>query len=227
MTMTTNTAGEDHLPKPGEVLNGKYRIEKLIGKGGMGAVLSAHHELLGERVAIKFLLGEIAHEPRGRRALPQRSEERVQDPERARLPRHRRRQRARHAVHGDGVPRRRGPLADAREARRSARRGRRRLRAPGARGDRAGARVRHRPPRPEAGEPLPPAATDGSAIVKVLDFGIAKANTLGDAGGNHNLTSTKSMLGSPLYMSPEQLRRRRTSTRAPTSGRSASSSTSS
>jgi serine/threonine-protein kinase len=47
---------------------------------------------------------------------------------------------------------------------------------------------------------------DGSAIIKVLDFGIAKAsNPFGETGG-HNLTSTKSMLGSPLYMSPEQLR---------------------
>src|SRR3954463_12057875 len=60
MTMSAMNAGEEHLPKPGEVLAGKYRIEKIIGKGGMGAVLSAQHELLGERIAIKFLLGEIA-----------------------------------------------------------------------------------------------------------------------------------------------------------------------
>ena len=51
---------DEHLPKPGDVVAGKYRIEKIIGKGGMGAVLSAHHELLGQRVAVKFLLGEIA-----------------------------------------------------------------------------------------------------------------------------------------------------------------------
>ena len=46
---------------------------------------------------------------------------------------------------------------------------------------------------------------DGSQIVKVLDFGISKAqNGLGPMSGA--LTSTKAMLGSPLYMSPEQLR---------------------
>ena len=46
---------------------------------------------------------------------------------------------------------------------------------------------------------------DGGTIVKVLDFGISKAQTaLGQAAGA--LTSTKAMLGSPLYMSPEQLR---------------------
>ena len=41
------------------------------------------------------------------------------------------------------------------------------------------------------------------------------------------MTRTATVMGSPLYMSPEQMRRRATSTRAPTSGRSASSSTSS
>ena len=59
----TMSSGEEHLPQPGEVLAGKYRIERIIGKGGMGAVLSAQHELLGQRIAIKFLLGEIAQNP--------------------------------------------------------------------------------------------------------------------------------------------------------------------
>jgi len=43
---------------------------------------------------------------------------------------------------------------------------------------------------------------DGTPLVKVLDFGIAKAQ--GDT--NFNLTKTTSVLGSPGYMSPEQLR---------------------
>src|SRR5439155_18028873 len=47
---------------------------------------------------------------------------------------------------------------------------------------------------------------DGKQIVKVLDFGISKASNPFSTTGNHSLTSTKSMLGSPLYMSPEQLR---------------------
>jgi serine/threonine-protein kinase len=47
---------------------------------------------------------------------------------------------------------------------------------------------------------------DGKQIIKVLDFGISKASNPFSQTGNHSLTSTKSMLGSPLYMSPEQLR---------------------
>jgi eukaryotic-like serine/threonine-protein kinase len=40
----------------GSTLAGKYRIERVLGVGGMGAVVSAVHLSLGERVAIKFLL---------------------------------------------------------------------------------------------------------------------------------------------------------------------------
>jgi len=40
----------------GEVLAGKYRVDKIIGSGGMGVVVLAHHLQLDERVAIKFLL---------------------------------------------------------------------------------------------------------------------------------------------------------------------------
>jgi serine/threonine-protein kinase len=43
--------------------------------------------------------------------------------------------------------------------------------------------------------------SDGSTLVKVLDFGISKVT--GGAGGS--VTSTNAVLGSPLYMSPEQL----------------------
>jgi serine/threonine-protein kinase len=47
-------------PEPGTVLVGKYRVERVLGVGGMGMVVAAHHLQLDERVALKFLLAETA-----------------------------------------------------------------------------------------------------------------------------------------------------------------------
>ena len=43
---------------PGQVLGGKYRVDRVLGAGGMGMVVAATHLQLDERVAIKFLLPE-------------------------------------------------------------------------------------------------------------------------------------------------------------------------
>src|ERR1700757_594877 len=43
----------------GKALDGQYKIETVIGKGGMGAVYLARHILLGDRVAIKVLPPEM------------------------------------------------------------------------------------------------------------------------------------------------------------------------
>jgi serine/threonine-protein kinase len=45
---------------------------------------------------------------------------------------------------------------------------------------------------------------DGAPLVKVLDFGISKASSLNDAAGG--MTRTSIMMGSPYFMSPEQMR---------------------
>jgi serine/threonine-protein kinase len=46
-------------PAPGIKLLGKYRVESLIGEGGMGAVVKAMHLDLDEAVAIKVLLPDL------------------------------------------------------------------------------------------------------------------------------------------------------------------------
>jgi serine/threonine protein kinase len=49
----------------GQVVDGKYRVERLLGKGGMGAVFEGHHLLVGRRVAIKVLLPEATASDEG------------------------------------------------------------------------------------------------------------------------------------------------------------------
>ena len=44
----------------GQTIAGKYRIERVIGRGGMGVVLEAQHLVLSARVAIKVLVPELA-----------------------------------------------------------------------------------------------------------------------------------------------------------------------
>jgi eukaryotic-like serine/threonine-protein kinase len=49
---------DERLPRVGDVLGGKYRVERLIARGGMGAVFVAVHEVTGGRVALKWLLAD-------------------------------------------------------------------------------------------------------------------------------------------------------------------------
>src|SRR5262245_59127005 len=48
----------DTAVREGEVLAGKYRVDRVLGVGGMGVVVAAHHIELDDKVAIKFLLPE-------------------------------------------------------------------------------------------------------------------------------------------------------------------------
>src|SRR5262245_36017323 len=48
---------------PGDLLLGKYRVERVLGRGGMGVVVAARHLELGELFAIKFLLPHAIKHP--------------------------------------------------------------------------------------------------------------------------------------------------------------------
>ncbi len=43
-------------PQAGEIIAGKFCVERVIATGGVGVVVAARHLQLGETVALKFLL---------------------------------------------------------------------------------------------------------------------------------------------------------------------------
>jgi serine/threonine-protein kinase len=189
---------------PGDVLAGRYRVERILGEGGMGVVLAAEHLVLGERVAIKMLLpaaakmeGAVARFQREARAAARIQSEhvaRVMDV----------------GVTDQGTPylvmeyvegrdlsdelEARGPLP-IEEAVNYVMQG-----AVGVAEAHAN-HIVHRDLKPS--NLFLAKLPNGRSFVKVLDFGIAK-----EAGvlENKELTTTFSALGSPAYMSPEQLR---------------------
>ena len=54
--------GEDDYFHVGDVLDDKYRVDSILGRGGMGVVLAVWHQKLQERRAIKLMLPKMAHD---------------------------------------------------------------------------------------------------------------------------------------------------------------------
>lgn len=203
-------ANADRIPVVDDVLADKYRIERELGRGGMGIVLSATHLQLEERVAIKFLLPELAHDPaivarflrEGRAAIKIRSEHVVRVRDVATLPggtpylvmEHLQGRNFEELLEDQG---RLTPELAVDHL----------LQATEALAEAHALGMVHRDLKP-ANLFLAHRA-DGSPCVKVLDFGITKVS---DAQDVVNFDSTKAsiVMGSPRYMSPEQMRSLRT-----------------
>jgi len=60
MAFTMGNPGREPVVKTGDVVEGRYRIIKTLGEGGMGTVFLAEHALIKRRVAIKILHPELA-----------------------------------------------------------------------------------------------------------------------------------------------------------------------
>jgi serine/threonine protein kinase len=189
---------------PGAVVADKYVVEDVLGSGAMGFVMSATHKLIGQKVAIKFVkaayvqsedaLARFKREARALVAVQSENVVRVFD----------------YGTLPDETPylvmeylrgrdlqkelRARGriPLEEAAEIVVQACEG---LAAVHARG------IVHRDIKP-ANLFLTQRA-NGKRLVKIVDFGISKAPKTHD---DDDLPITKGSIGSPHYMSPEQLR---------------------
>ncbi len=192
--------------REGDVIAGKYRIEKVLGVGGMGAVVAAHHLELDSKVAIKFLLPQTLSHPDAvtRFANEARRLRKIQSEHVARVydvgtlencaP-----YMVMEYLEGSDLSAllaQQGPLA-LDEAIDFV------LQAMEAIAEAHALGIVHRD--------LKPAnlfcirGADGKPFVKVLDFGISKGTAAGGPSGLLNRTATASVMGSPFYMSPEQM----------------------
>ncbi len=190
--------------RPGDILADKYRVDQVLGVGGMGVVVAAEHLDLCERVAIKFLLddaatdGELAERflREARAAVKIKSEHVVRIIDVGRL--------------ASGSPYMVMEYLEGQDLAQRLEHGRLSIedsvdyviQCCEAMNVAHHAGIIHRDLKPA--NLFLTKRPDGSPIIKVLDFGISKVNT-GEAV-QLSLTRTQTMMGSPLYMSPEQMR---------------------
>ena len=192
--------------EPGQIVAGKFRIERIIGEGGMGVVAEATHLHLDQHVALKFLRREVMRMPEvvarfnaeARAVVKLKSEHvaRVSDVGKT----------------DDGIPfmvmelldgtdlgqlvDESGPLLVSEAVDYI-------IQACEGVGEAHARGIVHRDLKPEN---LFLVKRGDWGIVKVLDFGISKAVLVGPTSVDLSSSQTTSIMGSPYYMSPEQLR---------------------
>jgi serine/threonine-protein kinase len=192
--------------REGDILAGKYRVERVLGAGGMGVVVAAYHLQLHQRVAIKFLLAEalgnveaverFAREARAAVKITSEHVARVIDV----------------GTLETGAPYMVMEFLEGHDLARWVRlRGAMPvdqtvdfvLQACEALAEAHALGIIHRDLKPA--NLFIVRGADALHSVKVLDFGISKATGLAAKGQDVSLTRTASVMGSPLYMSPEQM----------------------
>jgi serine/threonine-protein kinase len=192
--------------REGDLLAGKYRIGRVLGVGGMGVVVAARHEQLEQMVAIKFVKDDaLDNDEAVERFLREaRSAARLKSEHVARvLDVGRLESGAPYMVmeflEGSDLAQaltKDGPMAVDLAAALM-------LQVCEAVAEAHAAGIVHRDLKPE--NLFLTRTVGGSPKMKVLDFGVSKTSMpLGDPSAK--LTRTRAMLGSPLYMAPEQLR---------------------
>ena len=187
---------------PEQVLLGKYRVERVLGVGGMGVVVAARHLQLDQIVALKFLhpalsdadaASRFQREARNAVQLTSEHVARIFDV----------------GALDTGAPymvmeylegQDLGALLEQRGTLGLSEAADYLLQACDAIAEAHALGIVHRDLKPP--NLFLTRRRDGSALIKVIDFGISKSTR----GGDLIATGAQSMLGSPAYMSPEQLR---------------------
>jgi serine/threonine protein kinase len=190
----------------GEIIAGRYRVDRVIGAGGMGVVVSATDTRLGSPVAIKFLhpdalehaeiVARFAREAKAAVKIKSEHVARVMDVGTLEngAPFMVMEHLEGRDLYAELVEKGRLPVEDVVDFV---------LQACEALLEAHSLGFVHRDLKPAN---LFLVRSHGSPLVKVLDFGISKLNSMvGVTGSSGAVTRTASILGSPLYMSPEQM----------------------
>jgi serine/threonine-protein kinase len=193
---------EDTDNRIGTIIDGKYRLDKLLGEGGMGSVYAATHVFMDKHVAVKLIHSELAHieEVAKRFEREARSSSRLSSPHCITVTDFGKTENGElflvmEILKGEELDekiKKRGALPAAKAINITIQilKGLAHAHSKG---------VIHRDLKPENIFLI----THGeeSDFVKILDFGIAK---LASDAGSENLTRTGMVFGTPKYLSPEQ-----------------------
>jgi eukaryotic-like serine/threonine-protein kinase len=194
------------MATPGKIISRKYRVESLLGKGGIGVVVLATHLALEQKVAIKFLrVGQDLDASATKRFLREaRAAALIQSEHVARV--------FDYGTSEDGAPYIvmeplegtdlsralwRGPLSVENAVEYV-------IQACIALAEAHRAGMVHRDLKPA--NLFLTRRADGVEIIKILDFGISKFARKTARGANPEFVTTGGVMGSPEYMSPEQMK---------------------